>query len=172
MQTHPSLLSAAVTLGAAMFVGAAAIAADLPKEGTFSGNETATGTYKVYPIGKDRAVLNYELNGVTVGSGLVDHVTRHCYGEGNIAGALEWYDATCIMTDTTGDQVIVVGNSDKHQHDKAYNWTGTFIAGTGKYAGITGDITWASESPAAFRTADPATSFGYAGTIKGSYKLP
>ena len=171
MQSRTCILTA-FTLSTAMAFGVAAMAAELPKEGSFSGTKTATGTYKLYPVGKDRAVFNWEVNGVTVGTGVVDHVTRHCYGEGNIAGSLEWANATCIMTDTSGDQILAIGNSDKHEHDKAYNWTGTLIAGTGKYAGITGDVTWASESPVAFRTADPAVSLGYYGTIKGSYKLP
>jgi hypothetical protein len=171
MQSRRCTLTAAFTLSSAVF-NVAAMAAELPKDGSFGGTETGAGTYKLYPVGKDRAVFNWEINGVTIGTGIVDHVTRHCYGEGNVAGSLEWANATCIMTDTAGDQILAVGNSDKHEHDKAYNWTGTLVAGTGKYAGITGDVTWASESPVAFRMADPAASFGYAGTIKGSYKLP
>jgi hypothetical protein len=172
MQSRTCILSA-FTLSTGMALGTAAMAAELPKEGTFSGTETANGTYKLYPIGKDRAVFNFELDGVIVGIGLVDHVTRHCYGDGNIAGSLEWAHCTCIWTDTAGDQIVWAANSDKHEHDKAYNWTGgAFIGGTGKYAGITGEITAASESPVAFRTADPTATFGYQGTIKGSYKLP
>jgi hypothetical protein len=171
MQSRRCLLTA-FTLSTAMAFGVAAMSAELPKKGALSGTETATGTYKLYPVGKDRAVFNFELDGVTAGTGIVDHVTRHCYGEGNIAGALEWANVTCIMTDIAGDQILAVASSDKHEHDKTYNWTGTLIAGTGKYAGITGDVTWVSESPVAFRTADPAASFGYRGTIEGNYKLP
>src|ERR1700722_7514693 len=41
-----------------MVFGATAMAADLPKEGTFSGTVAAAGTYKATVVGKDRCVTN------------------------------------------------------------------------------------------------------------------
>jgi hypothetical protein len=51
MQSHTCILSA-FTLGTAMALGVAALVADLPKEGTFSGSYSSVGTAKAIPIGK------------------------------------------------------------------------------------------------------------------------
>jgi hypothetical protein len=56
MQQRTSILSA-FTLSAAMAVGTAAMAADLPKEGTFSGTYSGFGTAKV----TSRACFAYDL---------------------------------------------------------------------------------------------------------------
>src|SRR4051794_11288866 len=47
---------AVLTLAAAMSIGLAAMAAELPKEGNYKGTYSAIGTYKVNPIDKDRAL--------------------------------------------------------------------------------------------------------------------
>jgi len=55
----------AVTLST-LFFGISAIAADLPKEGTFSGTYAAfTNTVKATPIGKERLLLTFDQNGLT-----------------------------------------------------------------------------------------------------------
>ncbi len=51
MQLSTSL--SAFTLTTAMAFGAAAMAADLPKEGTYKGTYAAVGTFKANPIGKE-----------------------------------------------------------------------------------------------------------------------
>jgi len=56
MQPRACLLSA-VTLSAAMAFGAAAMADDLPKEGTFNVTYSASGTNKATAIGKERLLV-------------------------------------------------------------------------------------------------------------------
>jgi hypothetical protein len=56
MQPRATFLSA-VTLGTAMVLGTAAMAIDLPKEGTYSGTYSAFGTCKATAIGKERLLL-------------------------------------------------------------------------------------------------------------------
>ena len=56
MQPRTCLLYA-FTLSTAMTFGTEVMAGDLPKEGTFSGTGSAAGTYKAYPVGKDRTLL-------------------------------------------------------------------------------------------------------------------
>jgi hypothetical protein len=46
------------------------MAADLPKEGTFSGTYSAVGTTKAIPIGKERILLTFDENGLSEGEGL------------------------------------------------------------------------------------------------------
>ncbi len=72
MQTHPSLLSAAVTLGTAMCFEAAAIAADPPKEGTFGGTTAGNATYRAVQVGKERLLLVVNDFDATTGNGLSD----------------------------------------------------------------------------------------------------
>ena len=49
----------AFTLGTAMAFGAAAMAADLPKEGTYSVTYSGLGTFKAVPVGKERMVIHW-----------------------------------------------------------------------------------------------------------------
>jgi hypothetical protein len=74
MQTRMCLLSA-VTLGAAMLVGTAANAGDLPKEGTFTATYASAGTFKATSIGKEH-LATFDENGLLVGNGLLDHMTN------------------------------------------------------------------------------------------------
>ena len=69
----------ALSLGAALLFGAPAKSADLPKEGTFSGTYAGAATFKIYPVGKERAVGAFEDRSVTVGKGFLDHMTWHCF---------------------------------------------------------------------------------------------
>jgi hypothetical protein len=54
MQPRPCILLT-FALGMTLAFGAAALAADLPKEGTFNGTFSGVGTYKASPVGKERS---------------------------------------------------------------------------------------------------------------------
>jgi hypothetical protein len=84
----PKCTLAALTLATAMVFGTAAMAADLPKEGTFSGIAANAGTYKGYPVGKERFLITWDETGVTVGKGFFDRMTWHCFGLSDIAGGM------------------------------------------------------------------------------------
>ena len=71
MQPRTCMLSA-FTLSTAMFFGTA-VAADLPKEGTWTATYSAFGMAKATPVGKERLLLTYDDNGLTVGEGLLTH---------------------------------------------------------------------------------------------------
>ena len=62
MQAHTTLLSAAA-LGFALLVGPAR-AADLPKEGTFTGTYSAVGTSKPSPLGEARWFGSWDEDGL------------------------------------------------------------------------------------------------------------
>src|SRR3954447_16253197 len=78
MQARATLLSAAA-LGFAL-LGGPTRAADLPKEGTITATYSAAGTYKATPLGEERWFNSWEEHGLTVGDGLFDHITWHCWG--------------------------------------------------------------------------------------------
>jgi hypothetical protein len=57
------------TLSIAMAFGAAAIAADLPKEGNYSGTYSGFGTVKLMPIGKERVLSVIDESGPSISNG-------------------------------------------------------------------------------------------------------
>ena len=61
-----SMIVSAVALSTAMAFGAAAMAGDLPKEGTYKGTYTAFGTYKATAIGKERVLTVWDENGLSL----------------------------------------------------------------------------------------------------------
>jgi hypothetical protein len=168
----PTRLISAFTLSTTMFLGTVAMAADLPKEGTFSVTYSSAGTFKPTPIGKGWVAGAYDENGLTVGTGLFDHMTWHCWGLADIANSMTEWHGYCVGTDPAGDQIAAdIASDGKYPSDaKSYKGTGKLTRGTGKYAGITGDWTVVCHA-LEFRTAVDGTYVQYA-TTQGSYKLP
>jgi hypothetical protein len=62
----------AFTLSAAMFFGIVAMAADLPKEGTFSCTYYGFGTSKATKVGEERLLVVFDENGLTLSNGFLD----------------------------------------------------------------------------------------------------
>jgi hypothetical protein len=168
---HTRLLSAA-TLSAAMAFGAAAMSADSPKEGTDSITYSDFSTNKAYPVGKERLLPAFDNNGLSVGTGVLDRMTWHCFGVGDLANGMVQWNGYCVATDATGDQIGVdIGSDGKHAADaKTWNFWGKLTTGTRKYAGIGGAYMGVSNSSGLGPSAE-GTVHNYA-TIQGSYKLP
>jgi hypothetical protein len=169
MQPRTSMFYAAA-LSATMFLGSAAIAADLPTEGTFTFTYFAAVTFKATPVGKERVLLAWDENALSVGNGLFDHMTWHCWG--TTENRMIQYQGYCVATDPAGDQIVAdVASDGKFPADaKSYKGTGRLTTGTGKYAGVSGDYTAVFHLPE-FRTAAAGTYAQY-GTPQGSCKLP
>jgi hypothetical protein len=100
MQPRTCMLSA-FTLSTAMALGAPAIAADLPKEGTYSGTFSGWGTFKGTQIG---LLTVFDQNALVLTSGLLDHTTWHCYGLGDFTNGMGLDHGYCAATDPAGDQ--------------------------------------------------------------------
>jgi hypothetical protein len=171
MQSRTSILSA-FTLTTAMLYGAGAIAADLSKKGTSDVTLAGAGTFKATPVGKERTLIAFEENGVSVGKGILDHTTWHCFGLQDIAGGISQYNGYCVLTDPAGDQIVAnIASDGKFRVDaKSFNGTATFTTGTGKYTGISGGYTIVLRGPE-FRTAAEGAYVPY-GPVQGNYKLP
>jgi hypothetical protein len=147
------------------------MAAEPPKEGTYSGSLFGFGGSKVTPIGKDRFLVVWEENSLSLTNGLFDHCTWHCFGEADIVSGVAQDRGRCVGTDPAGDQVIANVESEKHGPGlKSWSGTSTLVAGTGKYAGVTGPGTYEEHQPE-FRSAAEGTFVSYS-IVKGSYKLP
>jgi hypothetical protein len=169
MQTHTRLLSA-FTLTAAMAFGAAAVAADLPKEGTYTGTYTSIGTIKTTSIGKERLLLVADEHGVTLSSGFLDQMTWHCWGLADFPNGMDAaVHGSCVGIDAAGDQISGDFLQEKHKIDaRDVRSSFTFTAGTGKFGGLSGGFTYVGNL---LRTADEGT-YGYYQHFQGSYKLP
>ena len=171
MQSCTPTVAATVALGIALALGTAAMAADLPKEGSFSGTYAAFGTVKAAPMGKERLLLTFDQNGLSVGDGLLNHMTWHCWGLGDFTNGTGQSHGYCMGTDPAGEQVAINWGDEKHPLDqKTVTGSFTFTSGTGKYAGITGSGTYVDDG-SEFRSTTEGTSFSH-NTHHGSYKVP
>jgi hypothetical protein len=156
-------------LGAACCAGAAA--ADLPKEGTFTNTLYGYGTFKGSSVGKTRYVNAFEMDGVSVGEGLMNHMTAHCFGMGERLNQMRRSNGRCTLTDIDGDQIAVDSAIDWYPNGaKDYSGNVTFTAGTGKYEGITGGLKEICYN-GVFKAAADNAFFSYC-TGEGKYKLP
>ena len=165
-------MRSAFALSAAMFLGTAAMAADLPKEGTFSGSYYAFGTFKATRVGKDLLLGVFDDNGPSLGNGLLDHTTWHCWGLANFVNGVGAPHGSCVATDPAGDQISFDFEQEKWSlaTGKNVHETAKITGGTGKFAGISGGFPWVVHVNE-FRTAVEGTYAVYA-TYQGSYKLP
>jgi hypothetical protein len=172
MQSRTSTLFA-FTLGSAMTIGAAATAADLPKEGTSTGTYYSFGTAKATPVGKERVVGVIEENGLSLSNGFGDHVTWHCSGLLDITKGTAQYQAYCVGTDPDGDNIVAdVASDGTYPADaKIVKGHGKLTTGTGKYTGISGGLTYVSHG-AEFRSAAEGSYFQYNTDARFSYRLP
>jgi hypothetical protein len=117
MQSRTCILPA-FTLGTAMAFGVAALAADLPKEGTFRGTYSGVGTAKATSIGKERLLMTWNETGLQLSNGLFDHTTLQCSGLADFTNGLGQGHGNCVSTDPVGDQIVFsVGPEEKHALD-------------------------------------------------------
>ena len=162
----------AITLSAAMFFGTAATAADLPKEGTWTATYSGYGSYKATTVGKGRWFLPWDENGLSVGTGLLDHMTWHCWGVEDGMNTIAQAHGYCVLTDPAGDQIVAgVATDGKVDVSKPFGVTATLITGTGKFVGISGGWTAVYHGADYFKTAPEAT-YALIAAVQGSYKLP
>ncbi len=173
MQSRTRLRSALpFALGVALASSTAAIAEDLPKEGTYNVTFSAFGTFKATAVGKEVILFSFDESGPIVGNGLLDHMTWHSWGLFNITNGIALTPiAYWVLTDPNGDQLAATFSGDKWPKDaKSFTGSATWITGTGKYAGISGNVKVECHGPE-FRTAAEGTYVQYCG-VQGSYKLP
>jgi hypothetical protein len=83
MQTRSTLLSA-FTVSTAIFLGAAATAADLPKEGVSNGRFSFVGAFKATLVGKERLLTSWDGNGLSFTNGFGAHMGWHCWATGDV----------------------------------------------------------------------------------------
>ena len=131
MQTYTCVLSSFTVITTVVF-GPAAMASDLPKEGTFSGTYFAVATVKAVPVGKERMLLTFDQNGVSVGEGLSNHFTWHCWGLGDYTSGMGQDHGHRVGTNPAGEQIVLDFSDEKHPMDqKIVHRSFTLTTGTG-----------------------------------------
>jgi hypothetical protein len=163
------VLSILSSCGIGLFV-VTAMAADLPKEGTFSGTCTGLGTFKTTKIGDDRALVTFDETGAQLTNGFADHTTFHCWGTVEITKGERITEGYCVGTDPTGDLLEVKVSAKNALSNTVRKGSNTFIGGSGKYAGISGAIATTNHERE-FRPLTDGTYVSYV-TLEGNCKLP
>ena len=117
--------------------------AEMAKEGSGPGKTYWTGTYKVLPMGKEMAQMNYEGYGVNVsdtGEGLTHLSSTHVIGGMLIVkGNYENDSGLFTYTLPDGDQIFATYKCSGSMVKGAKGFA-TIVGGTGKLVGITGTV--------------------------------
>jgi len=170
--SQKALLIPSLLAGLAMFFGIAALAGELPKEGTYSAAYAGYGTCQITAVGKERLLSVCDENALMTTDGFLDHTTWHCWAFADFVKGMGAPHGTCVGTDPAGDQIVGDFLHEMHTiDDKSPRASFKFTGGTGKYDGITGGWTYVNDYNA-FRTAVPGTYASHVVKFQGSYKLP
>ena len=165
-------ISFAFLMGATMSFAAAVMAAELPREGSYSGAFSCFGTYRATPVGAERLLVAFDENCLSLSNGILDHVTWHCWGTTDYTNGTGQGQGYCVGNDPDGDRLAAnFGPDEPHTpHQKTWKSPSTLMAGTGKFAGIRGSGTYMNHANE-FRPMADGTFVNYV-TFEGSYKLP
>lgn len=143
MQSRTCKLTA-FTLSTGMAFGAAAMAADLPKEGTIKLHSTFKSEGQVVDVGEKHAMGSGNVWGVTyndAGSGPLHAGVWFCtYAFQNVSSPPQ-NGGACAFGDAGGaDKIFIVWSGTIIEN--VDQGTGTIIGGIGKYAGIQGKMAY------------------------------
>lgn len=120
------------------------INAQMAKEGKIDGKNTYSGTYKVYPLDKDRFVMTYENTGVRVensGEGLFHNLATHNVGVQFFERGVGKLKGYMTSVDKDGDKVLMeITEENSQPYPKESNGIAIIIGGTGKYSNIQGKL--------------------------------
>ena len=148
--------------------GAAALAGELPKKGTYSISWTASGPYTAVEIGEEKWAWSSRFTVVIwndAGEGIYHNMSANCVGMGTNERELAPFTDSgyCSYVDADGDKIF-----EYYYEKETGKGTTTLLGGTGRYAGIQGSDTYEYVS-----TPDaPQGTFNQIGHSKGSYTLP
>ena len=137
MYRNASIVNAAAVVAACFTVSA--LAADLPRSGTYSAHYAWTFSGQIQELGADRSVYVGVLPGVVfndAGEGFLHKVRMDCTIHNDVDQGRANANGTCAATDADGDEAFLewkcAGAMPACPGD--FQWTG----GTGKYKGISG----------------------------------
>jgi hypothetical protein len=128
----------ALSLCACALIAGSTAGAQPAKQGEDNVTHIYTYVDKVMKLG-DRTVIFRELSGVSTndkGSGMLHNLGMRCWGFIDVVENKPSTTGRCVQMDAQGDQVFST------YVNKAGVGSATFIGGTGKFAGISGEQTF------------------------------
>jgi hypothetical protein len=137
----------------------------LPKQGSFDVTYEAVGSVvQSLDAGGGQSVNLYQATLVFANNPqtpLLNNISSHCVESAFTAAGDSGY---CVFTDKDGDKFVETITRAAGQQAG----TGSFGSGTGKFKGITGNVSW---QPVMQLAADKGT-FNFVGRKTGNYRLP
>ena len=156
---HRTVLASGLSLVLFAAFGASAVAGELPKQGTIKHSWTFSGPYEGLEVGEQWAgIARFKLITVPAEGGDLPPMVADCVG----MGIDTHWEGYCVFTDADGDKIF------DQWEDVDEKGTGTFMGGTGKYAGIKGS----REYEFYYLPDMPEGNFTGIGDETGSYTLP
>ena len=120
-------------------------AADMPKEGT----DSVTNTWMITSVSTlkvgDHSFTIAEANGITrndIGGSMFNNFGFHCVGTNEITGSAVHGHGACTWTDKDNDQILT-----NYESNAAGAGHSTLVAGSGKFAGISGTSEFTVQFP-------------------------
>ena len=141
------------------------------ESGEFKGTMIANGTRTPFPFGDGRQVFTFKIAGhvnlQTALSKKKDYWSE-CIG---LADSVSGVDGRCVWKDLDGPEIYLTIQSDKLQQGSKV--TGTIVGGSGKLAGISGELTFNWSSVITQKEAEGVVSVtGQTQNLSGSYRVP
>jgi hypothetical protein len=141
------------------------------ESGEFKGTMIANGTRTPFPFGDGRQVFTFRLGGhvsLQTPLGKKKDYWSECIG---LADSITGVVGRCTWKDLDGPEIYLTIQSDKLQQGSQV--TGTIVGGSGKFAGISGDLSFNWSSVITQTDADGSVNVtGQTRNLAGSYRLP
>jgi len=130
------------SLALVMFAGSAQ--AQMAKSGSFEGVFAWSSYGETTEIVNGSSYWHGGFNGAFVnsaGSGFLNNAAGTCPAGGATVGGRQFFQGSCVLTDADGDQAMFVWDCEM-QANGVCPGPQTWVAGTGKYEGISGKMTF------------------------------
>jgi hypothetical protein len=141
------------------------------ESGEFKGTMIANGTRTPFPFGDVRQVFTFKLGGhvsLQTPLGKKKDYWSECIG---LADSTTGFVGRCVWKDLDGPEIYLTIQSDKLQQGSQVN--GTIVGGSGKFAGITGDLSFNWSSVITQTDAEGVVNVtGQTRNLAGHYQVP
>jgi len=156
--------------GVLLLAASPVIQAHAGESGEFKGNWIANGTRTPFPFGDDRQVFTFKISGhVSLQSSLArkKDYWSECVG---LVDSVTGLTGRCVWKDLAGPEIYITVQSDRLQQGSLV--TGTIVGGSGKLAGISGDMSFNWSSVISQTEDGVATVTGETRNLGGHFRLP
>ena len=141
------------------------------ESGEFKGSMIANGTRTPFPFGDGRQVFTFKLGGhvsLQTAIGKKKDYWSECIG---LADSTSGVVGRCVWKDLDGPEIYLTIQSDKLQQGSQVS--GTIVGGSGKLAGISGELSFNWSSVITQTDADGIVNVtGQTRNLGGSFRVP